>query len=355
MLVMFATENIFLATDLGCCMKLAKSIVIVLGIAAGGSIFLGLSGSAFAAGSGPSTTSQSAAPIEIITPVLTVNTEIVSNSAEINASEKTQVNELSAAGKLFNEQDIKITSTTIQVNTDSREKTPSFLKLEAPDSVVTGGFKKATEDRAAPGNDGKTVQAVPVTATAASIEAGSALAVVAPSVISQSEHRVMFNSVELAIQPRITTGHQTEIADLAAMVPSAPEQRESSTQHPVPTQPSRLFIRLTSTLAGTVVPPVAYTPSNEFISIKVGLMIALAVVSILTRRSFHPFFNRTRRGGFAHAARSDVASAMFNSFFATPLNLSFISAQPSIQSSFFDGVRYENRTINDPNALRKEE
>ena len=355
MLVMFATENIFLTTDLGCCVKLAKSIEIVLGIAAGGSIILGLSGSAFAAGSGPSTTSQTAASVEIVKPVLTINAEVAANTAETSVSDKTRVSELSAAGKFSNEQDIKITSSSIQTNINSREKTSLILRSETPDSAVNEGSDKATEEGAASGNDGKRAQAVPATTTSASLEAEPVLTVIAGPVISQSEHRVMFNSVALAIQPRIVTGNWVEIADLATFVPSAPEQRKSSTQHPVPTQSSGVFIRLTSTLAGMTVPPFFYTPTIGFIGIKVGLMVILAVVSIFTRRNFHSFSNWTRRGGFAHTARSDVASAMFNSFFATPLNLSFVTAQPLLQSSFFDGVRYENRTINDPNALRKEE
>ena len=354
MLVMFATENLFSDADVGYCMKIVKSIAIVLGIAAGSSIFLVLSGSAFAAGSGPGTTSQTAAPTEAVKQVSTVATTAVVTAAETTVDDKAQVSKLLGTVNLTNEQEVKIPSGTIWVSDNNSRRTSSISKLEAPNPAVNVSFKNATEERAAPANDGKTTRPVPE-AAAASLEAELTLTAVAPSVISQSEHRVMFNSVALAIQPRITTSHQTEVADLAAMVPSAPEQREHSTQHPVPTQSSGVFNRLTATLAGTIVPSFVYTPTSGVIGIKIGLIVFLIVISILARRTFYSFSNWTRRGGFAHAARSDVASAMFNSFSATPLNLSFVTAQPSLQSSFFDGVRYENCTINDHNALRKEE
>jgi hypothetical protein len=134
----------------------------------------------------------------------------------------------------------------------------------------------------------------------------------------------------LTIQPRITTSRVTINEDLAAAVPTAPDVSRSPNKAPSP-QPTGAIGRITATLAGSVVPNWHYLPATQLGGWfeMVIVLLGLTLVSIFSPR----IESWIRKGGYAHAARSDVAGSLV-SFLATPYRLGYVPAEVPIHSPF---------------------
>jgi hypothetical protein len=142
--------------------------------------------------------------------------------------------------------------------------------------------------------------------------------------------------------------------DLAAMVPTAPQQDRQPAKAPAPALPGGVFGHITAQLAGSVVP-------HEFWGLDVGttrLWLGLIILGLLLSGVVSlglSFGSSLRRSGYAHAARSDVAAAWFVFPFATSLRLGYVSAFMPSHSPFL--MMSETKTVLQivPNAFRKEE
>ena len=310
-------------------MRLAKSVEIMLGLAASGSLALVLSGSAYAAESDTGTTSQT-----------------------IVRSESHQA--VQGTGRTVN---LATPKTLVITSQTTSEPTPANLGGAASNEVVASGNSAdsvAKSVSASTGSDSKSVGpsaetkplviSKPAPIGPDSIPAGSdngklAAPQVTPSISATWDdphmlaENVVFNSAILTIQPRITNSHPVQVADLAASVPSSLEQRNNSSGAPAPSQPSGALGQLTAVLAGSVVPAVFMAPTLGFMGLTAEVAILIAVACFIVRRALYAYSDLIRRGGFVHAARSDVAQAP-TTFFATPLNLSYGSALPPFRSSF---------------------
>jgi hypothetical protein len=128
------------------------------------------------------------------------------------------------------------------------------------------------------------------------------------------------------------------------MVPTSPENNNSPAKVPAPSQPSGVFGQLTAVLAGSVVPPLFLTPVLKFAGLAAEIALLILLPFLFVQRVAYVFGSWTRRGGYAHAPRSDVAFAVTaNTLFATPLNFSYASGYVPSHSSFF-GVS-KNKTV----------
>jgi hypothetical protein len=157
---------------------------------------------------------------------------------------------------------------------------------------------------------------------------------VASAVPAAPQKAIIFKSQVLPIQPVITTSHPLAITDLAGSVPTAAPQQEPA-KAPVPSQPSGGVLGLfTAQLAGVVVPPIFLSPSNTWTGLGAILTLMTLVALFVAQNLVTTFGARLRRGGYAHAARSDVAVATLNTIFATPFSLSYVTALPPERSSF---------------------
>ncbi|HVQ43506.1 MAG TPA: hypothetical protein VMT30_00890 [Candidatus Saccharimonadia bacterium] len=144
-----------------------------------------------------------------------------------------------------------------------------------------------------------------------------------------------YHAAVLTIQPRITTGRPAVVEDLATALPSAPAVAQKPSNVPAPQQPTGVFGRLTLTLAGSVVPYFLIALDAAPVGLVVSLMVLALMVSLALRRVVSVFGTWMRQGGYAHAARSDVASAMVKTFFATPFPLGYVTAIRSTHSPIF--------------------
>jgi hypothetical protein len=177
----------------------------------------------------------------------------------------------------------------------------------------------------------------PVVATAASVTPDTqkpAEQIAAPAPVDAPQKGIVYKSRVLPIQPIITTSHPVAINDLAAAVPTAAPQQEPA-KAPVPSQPNGGVLGLfTAQLAGAVVPSIVLSPDHGFSGLAAILTLLTLVALFVAQNLVTTFGARLRRGGYAHAARSDVAVATFNTFFATPFSLSYVKALPPERSSF---------------------
>jgi hypothetical protein len=169
------------------------------------------------------------------------------------------------------------------------------------------------------------------------------------------ERDVVFQSTVLPVRPKITNIRSVAVADLAPMVPSAPAQQQNPAKAPTPSQPSGVFGKLTAELAGSTVPQAFWLPLFGLVRVTAQVVIVIAMALLILGRFGFSFGAWLRRGGFAHAARSDVADARLSTFFATPFRLGYVSALQPSHSPFL--MVAETKTVLSMacNAFRKEE
>jgi hypothetical protein len=142
----------------------------------------------------------------------------------------------------------------------------------------------------------------------------------------------------LPIQPTIT-GRTALGGDLAAHAPSA----TMPAGEPTPTKPTGLLTRLTAGLAGSIVPTffgvIAGPVDMSLIWLNVVALVVLLLAGLMANYGLW-----LRRGGFAHAARSDVPSSLHITL-ATPLLMSYAWVYELPRSSFLNGVRNEFQNV----------
>ena len=309
-------------------MKLSKSIEIALCIAASGSVMMVLSGSAFAAESGSGITAQAMVQSDKDHLMKTGN---ASRQIVLNMNESISLTHSQKSG------DAPIVGsevTLVHTSSGSLSLSPTFSDslVTAISGVTTnepnitfGNTKLAlSEDTATP--------EVLNTSLSRVLKFSSIERIQNPAI--QESESIIFKSAMLPIQPRITTGRAVQIIDLASFVPTAFDQSENSTQVPAPTHPNGVLGELIAVLADSIVPSVTYT--CMVIIAGFGALLMLVVLANILRISgrYYSFASWLRRGGYMHAARSDVGHAMSDLFFATPLEMSYVPAQMPPRSSF---------------------
>lgn len=135
---------------------------------------------------------------------------------------------------------------------------------------------------------------------------------------------VQYQPLHMTVQPVITSARPVQANDLASDIPTAVAPA-SNDHSPVPAQPTGVLGQLSAQLAGSVVRQV-YVPTVTLAGLAtlITLMIFLILLTVGTIEA--AFGINTRRDGYAHAPRSDVAAATFNFLFATPSSLSYVTA-----------------------------
>lgn len=329
-------------------MGLVKSIKVILGVIGSGSMLLALSGSAFAADGGVGTT-----PLASVDPVLQINesgSTTVDNTKSVNlvvmnadGSGGGQPNPSGGAslGAGTGTQ-VAGAAKTLIVGV-AKSDTPAGLLTTLPRPDLTAGSSVTTD---IPGAQG--VVSAPAGNLAVTGKTDG------PAQVAPMSQAVMFYSTRLAIQPKITNMN-IQTSDLASMIPSAPAQRQNPTIPPTPITPTGLFTSFAAQLAASVVPSVFSVTNWGFPALATLISVLAAILYLAVGRAVSVFGPWTRRGGFAHAARSDVPSVIINTFFATPHRLGYVLAFAPLDSPFL--MVSETKTVLTmvPNAFRKEE
>jgi hypothetical protein len=324
-------------------MGLAKSIKALLSIAASGGFALILSGTAYAAESAPAETAQPTA--------------------------KTAATEVNKTTPTDKPETVNMTVQTANASTGTTPQAAAATdKPQTPASPAPGiGNSPAQPDAAkAPVTTANPAGAEPLAAKPAEQPAPVVAAPVLPAtpeapVVSAvttdaAVENVQVGAAVLLVQPKITPNHPVLFVDLATGVPTAPIHRnEAGNTSPAPTQPSGVLGRLTASLAEIVVPHLFLTPSTAGDGLAAGMALIILLSLTFVGRPALTFGQWLRRGGYAHAARSDVVGALFTSYFATPSILSYAVAPGPSRSSFL--MVSDNKTLFSmvPNAIRKED
>ena len=322
-------------------MRLLKSAEMVLGLALGGGMLLGLSGGAFAAEGSVNTTSQT---------VTQENSGQPSAPAETKDASTVTVSVLTVAKSTQGSETVAPTPTKlgdVAANTSDQSVGAQTVKSDATNvSTATPG----TTGEAVKANSADATKSLTGTETAATLAAAGVAenpaTIPAEPALTATRNTVstepVYHNVVLPVQPMITNTRPAVINDLAATLPSAPTQQDPANV-PTPSQPSGLFGALIAQLAGVVVPHVFLAPVLGFAGLTVAYTLLILASAFAARRFVTSFGLWLRCGGYAHAARSDVAVATFTSLFATPFSLSFVTAHSPARSSFF--MVSETKTI----------
>lgn len=316
-------------------MKFVKSVEVLIGVAATSGIALMLSGSAYAADAGTSTSSQTIAATHsdaVVVDASHVSTTSVNGGVE---QPKAQVGGLT-------EVDSAATTSAKSAATDLPSVAASVGgSVAKPAVAVFGTSDKPVADVAAHAD--AVVPGV-VNQTQETIDA--------PVMRPEATQHVVFNSTVLPIQPKITMIRAAYVDDLASSVPTAPELAQMPERDPAPSQPTGVFTRLTSVLAGSVLPQ-TFVASAEVAATTLVPAALIGVLVLLLGTFVQSYGSWLRETGFLNAARSDASGANNFSLFATPLVLSYAAPQGHIHSSFL--MVSETKTVMVPNAYRKEE
>jgi len=227
-------------------MRLAKSLRIVLGIAASGGVAVLLSGSAFAADSGKSMTSEN------VGGNVSQNVQDSgSGGAGDGSGSKTVVNDNkkivevggSVGGAIASQKDpSNLTGKTVSVTPDAAVKQTAG-NAEAG-TLPTVSAKTAGDLQDSEGTD---KQKIAVTETKPVDSTGVAADSKVTRVVEMVPN-VVFHSAILPVQAKITNFRPAAVVDLAAMVPSAPAQQQNPAKVPTPSQPSGVLGRIRPSL-----------------------------------------------------------------------------------------------------------
>lgn len=330
-------------------MSLAKSIKVIFAFAMSGGFVLIMSGSALADTSGSGTTSVAAIPS---TPAQSNNSTITHRhngsraavGAASAATGDTATSAGTAGGTPLSPQTTQADSTTAPAsNGSASSSTDGTAPVVSSDANGTSTVPSGAADVAAN------------SLALASVPAANAV-ITSPAPKPVPQNSMVINSAIFTIQPNVTASRPMFYDDLAGMVPSAPiAPSKDAPKKPVPAQPSGVLDQLTAELAGIVVPPVFFSPTlgqTGFAVMLAGLML-LSLIAL--KRVALTFGAYLRRGGYAHAARSDVAGATFSSLFATPFRLGYVLAAVPAHSPFLMVSDMKSAFFPIPNAIRKED
>ncbi len=319
-------------------MRLVTSVQLVVGLAAGGSVALVLSGSALAADGSATTTTQSVG-MQIISDQVNEQT-ILSSSSSLAAPIVGQAKETEGQADASSDSSSTV-ATSDQVVPQSSAIGPELDK-QLPSQETLPDAGGADLAAAKPGSE--------MVGKAALAQASVTIAV--PVAIS-GQRSAGYRSAILIVKPTITNRTAPVVEDLASTMPSLPEP----TKAPVKPKATGLFGSLTARLAATVVPVLVgfLTKGTELGELALAPVALLLLATQLFVSSYGAWM---RRSGFAHAARSDTVSSTKMVFpFATPFLSSSVLSLAHCQGSIFDGVRNEisKMMFFVPNAFRKEE
>ncbi len=319
-------------------MRLAKSVKVILGIVASSGAALVLSGSAFASDAGTGTTSETISnTTSQAVEGVTEQPKSVESPADVTTKSQDTKPGAAVSGAVTNVSGVSVAGAQQGV---------VGLPNKASDSALSPAPSKTVgSTTVSPVVASVPVKANPVVMTKVEVASSSEVvqAVVAPSLPAepsgQSSHvteptpDVVFRSTMLPVQPKITNSRPLSAGDLASLVPSAPAQQQNPAKVPTPSQPTGLLTRLTSELAGIVVPQAFSSDVIAVVSVTARLLILFASILLLVGLMSVTFGSWMRRGGYAHAARSDVADIL-SSLFATPVRLGYVPAPLPLHSSF---------------------
>ncbi len=327
-------------------MALPRALKLMLGTIGGAGVLLGLSGGAFAADGGQGTTSQ-----DITGSVIQQNNTASSVDEKINsanavvASDKVggggqggSTSEVSPVGG----KDNSVSGPAPATDTAAVSKGGTTPELAASSTIT----QPANGTSVVPAQQLVTA-GVPAISQDTSRSAG--LTQVVPA-----EASVVYHSMRLAIGPKITT-MTSQANDLASMIPTAPAQQQNPSIPVAPVIPGGLFSAFATKLASTVVPSVITVPNWGFTGFATAIYILASLLVLISGFAVSEFGSWTRRGGYAHAARSDVPAAIINTFFATPHRLGYVLAFAPLRSPFLMVSDTKIVFLTVPNAYRKEE
>lgn len=320
-------------------MGLSRSIRVIFSLAVTGGVAAILSGSAFAADSSLSTTSQQNS-------VVTEKTQHVENTSaatSLNPNSSTHLDvdneKTSTVDKTAQTNEPRVSSLASS-GTDTKPKTG--LESTAGSVEETAKPVAATQENdSADSQDDPTASAVSGTGLNAAADRSSGSS---PQV--QPQESIVFKSQVLVVRPTITNRTAPVAGDLAASLPSAPAKV------PHPAHPSGLLGELSAELAATVVPqPYAL---HGFTAGFVTQVLSLAMLLVVLLNVFTFTYGLwLRRGGFSTAARSNAPNGSSN--FAPSLLLDYVSSQRRQHSPFLVVANSKIRFPIVLNALRKEE
>lgn len=272
-------------------MKVLNSAKWVSRFAASGGLMLVLSGSAWAA---EGDTGVIAEPDQNAT--VSVNQVQTSSTSTVSLVTIAQDNQ-------------SVQGSVAPVSSISNATDPSVVKVSAVPTTDLPVAPVAAETKAA------NVVSEPVPAAVPTAKA-VAIAKSAPSVVADRGY-------DLPLQPVITGFKSIPVNDLASQLPTAAPA--SSDKVPAPARPTGVLGQLSAQLAGSVVKPV-FLPAAASLGVS-GTLNLMIFLTLLIACAVAPAFGfATRRDGYAHAARSDVAVATFNLPFATPFSMSYVMA-----------------------------
>lgn len=163
--------------------------------------------------------------------------------------------------------------------------------------------------------------------------------VVTVSALSAPEAEVVAVSDVMAVVKTASIVSNAVFQPMRQMAASAvaPTVKDMATSHSMPTaatntnsplapaQPTGVLGHLSAQLAGSVVKPV-FLPMVA--ALGASMFTLMILLTLLNRSKIVKIFAvGSRREGFAHAPRSDVAAATINSYFATPFSMSYVTAK----------------------------
>lgn len=121
----------------------------------------------------------------------------------------------------------------------------------------------------------------------------------------------------------IISFHPMPVSETVAQLPTAAAPT-APTKAPSPAEPTGALGQLSAQLAGTVIKPV-FVPEAANLGLGSNLTLTIFLMILTVRVAAAAFGFATRRDGYAHAARSDVAGTS-NLIFATPFSMSYVTA-----------------------------
>jgi hypothetical protein len=137
--------------------------------------------------------------------------------------------------------------------------------------------------------------------------------------------------VHLPVQPIITSSRTVSVMDLASQLPTAAAPSADNAPVP-PAQPTGALGQLSAQLAGSVVKGVYVPEATGLGAAVITLMILLTLFT--SGKVYAVSIFGSRRDGYAHAPRSDVAAATSNLYFATPFSMSYVTAERHYATRF---------------------
>jgi hypothetical protein len=353
-------------------MRLSRSIGVVLGVAFSGSVALFFGGSALAADNRDGLK----APVAVGDQAAQVAPTVMKDDTKDTTALTTASGTISV--KSSKTEDVDSDSSVVISPAASGDSISATTTDGSSNAAPVQTASKAVDSAAATPVAGSSVSPsvgisktvsltpTPVSSAVASPMAGVPVAAVMATPVVKAdpvegsdnvvlpEKAVVFNSTVLPVQPKITNSHSVGAQDLAAAMPSAPAQQQNPTKAPTPSQPSGLFTKLATELAGTVVPQL-FTPTvSGFVNLIARLSLMFTELLLLVGLFGMSFGAWLRRSGYAHAARSDMASG-FLFLFATPFQMSYVTALSPEHSSFLMVSETKSVRLIAPNAIRKEE